>query len=345
MAKHKKRKHIKAKASKPLRKALRKERPASQRKKLPKRKATVHKLATLMRQQKAKPQRKKLPKRRATVHKLAMLKPVKSPPAKPQVITLIFPAEDLHQVAIALLPCMSMDENRPYLHGIAFDNDPDDAQGFRFVATDGHRLGIYKRKHSPIGKKLPSCSGIMGRDAVSYFASIKPKHYSFFKLEITGMDMVVHAIGATEETRRFKLIDGNLPDWERCLPIHTDSPRHSFRARYLADIAKAVHVSGSKGKYSYPSIALSPNSDASMGPAWLLTDIEGLSYVLMPQTAGDDMQPAPTIEERPPLQQLQALGTLLWQIKLTQHPELYSLQREIDDILSRMIDALKKPSA
>jgi len=264
---------------------------------------------------------------------------------KPETITLVFSAEDLHQAAIALSPCISTEETRYYLHGIAIDNDPGDPQAFRFVATDGHKLGVYVKKHMLTGKKPVRFHGIIDREAVQYFASIKLKHYTHFKLEAQGFHLTVHAYDGTSirETRRFQLIDGSFPDWERCLPTKTETPRQAFRARYLADIGKAVHaLSGAKGKHSeYPSVAIGENGNNSRGPAWLLTDIEGLRYVIMPQTSGSTLPQAPKLEDRPALQQLQAISTLLWQIKLTPYPELTGKQREIDDILSRMIDTLK----
>ena len=282
--------------------------------------------------------------RRVTVRQARRKRRIVTPPArKPATVTLTFTAEDLHNMAVALFPCMSMDADRCYLHGILVENDPKDRQGFRFVATDGHRLGVYKRKHMLTGGKPARFSGIIEREAVQYFLKMNPRHFSLFKLEITERNMLVQAYNGTTliETRRFSLIDGTFPEWERCLPVHTDKPKQAFRANLVWDIAKAVHkLSGATGNSTYPSIALCQNSRSTRGPAWILTDIEGLQYVLMPQTPTSVLPVPPTLDERPASAQLQALNVLLGQVPLPTM-ELKSQMREVDTIIGKIVAALK----
>lgn len=134
--------------------------------------------------------------------------------------------------------CISTEETRYYLNGIAWQTRPD---GCRFVATDGHRMAICQ--YSPDGGE-PS-SRIIPRKTVG----ILSKHLAGKDVAIfaTKKDTVIE-IAAPGITVRTKLIDGTFPDVDRVIP-RDDDLKYDFtfkRDEIIPAIERATALTGWK---------------------------------------------------------------------------------------------------
>lgn len=182
--------------------------------------------------------------------------------------TFTLKAHEARNISVALSCCMSNEETRNYLCGVALQND--DTNGLMAIATDGHRLGKLK---------LPAdCGGtfsvIMPRDAVAWLGKISKKEAASVEFQIHETTIVFICGG---QSATFKLVDGNFPDWQRTMP-NNPQPVVGFQAVLLAEIAESIKKTGATGLLK---LCLVPDSPAT-SPALIQTGNDALEYVLMP---------------------------------------------------------------
>lgn len=140
--------------------------------------------------------------------------------------------KDLQAVSLA----MADKDIRYYLNGVLFELD--NAEGYRLVATDGHRLHIVCKR-----KAQAADSVIMPRDTVVHI--IKQKTQAF-ELEIIP--------GATRQIKirtgggfiTVPEVEGKYPDHRRVMPkqLNPIETAH-YQPEYLLDLAKAQKILGS----------------------------------------------------------------------------------------------------
>lgn len=139
---------------------------------------------------------------------------------------------------------------RYYLNGINIEAAGTEA---RLIATDGHRLGIFRVLHESAFVAKPLTNVIIPNELL---VGIKP----------TKRDVVI-TIGPREEgsTSRSvtlsqngtsivgKTIDGRYPDYRRVIPREVSGEAAQFNANYIGDLGKAARILyGSK--YTCPTI-------------------------------------------------------------------------------------------
>ena len=146
--------------------------------------------------------------------------------------------KDLQAVSLA----MADKDIRYYLNGVLFELD--NAEGYRLVGTDGHRLHIVCKR-----KAQAADSVIMPRDTVVHI--IKQKTH-VFELEIIP--------GAT---RQIKIrtgggfiivpeVEGKYPDYRRVMPTKLQQTEVThYMPEYLADLAKAQKILGTEQQKGY----------------------------------------------------------------------------------------------
>ena len=145
---------------------------------------------------------------------------------------------DLKAVALA----MAEKDIRYYLNGVLFELD--NAEGYRLVGTDGHRLHIVCKR-----KAQAADSVIMPRDTVVHI--IKQKTQAF-ELEIIP--------GATRQIKirtgggfiTVPEVQGKYPDCRRVMPkqLNPIETAH-YQPEYLLDLAKAQKILGTKNQNGY----------------------------------------------------------------------------------------------
>ena len=145
---------------------------------------------------------------------------------------------DLKAVSLA----MAEKDIRYYLNGVLFELD--NAEGYRLVGTDGHRLHIVCKR-----KAQAADSVIMPRDTVVHI--IKQKTQAF-ELEIIP--------GATRQIKirtgggfiTVPEVQGKYPDYKRVMPtkVHQTEAAY-FMPEYLADLAKAQKILGTAQQKGY----------------------------------------------------------------------------------------------
>lgn len=134
--------------------------------------------------------------------------------------------------------CISTEETRYYLNGVAWQTNED---GCRFVATDGHRLALCRYSSE---EDEPS-SRIIPRKTVHIIA----KHMAGKDVAIFSTDRETTIdIAMPGASVRTKLIDGAFPDVDRVIPKEN---KHSFvfqKAEILAAIDRVSAIRGQKGR-------------------------------------------------------------------------------------------------
>lgn len=241
---------------------------------------------------------------------------------------LYFRALDIVRACVAIKPCISNEANRTYLHGICIDRDPLNPKGAVFVSTNGHTLGLYRCE--PLGDgeslvdlfKMPDVRAIIPTLAVEVLAKVKlpardaeltvmrltfemhdesdmegEKGYETLKKGTPPTAVLVELVTGEEEAAqswRWALVDGNFPDWQRVQPFDLPPVKQAFQALYVEQLAKAAGAADRLGKlpraYGITALALQVQEEFPSGPARLLTDVPGLSYVIMPVRAGAEME-------------------------------------------------------
>lgn len=147
--------------------------------------------------------------------------------------------DDLKAVSLA----MAKADLRYYLNGVLFELD--NAEGYRLVATDGHRLHIVcKKKCTNTVHEI-----IMPSDIVKQLCKQKAQ---VFELEIIP--------GATRQIKirtgagfiTVPEVDGKYPDYRRVMPTKVQQTETAhYMPEYLADLAKAQKILGTKNQNGY----------------------------------------------------------------------------------------------
>jgi DNA polymerase-3 subunit beta len=142
----------------------------------------------------------------------------------------------------AALVLAAVKDIRYYLNGVLVDIRPAEV---RIVATDGHRLGVFREKHE--GGDNP-VQVIIPHDVIK---AMKPHR---------DMECVLHYPDADGELEcklsnlagpdlSFKPVDGKFPDYDRTIPRAVPSLEYShFNSDYLADFNKAVRTAFDSSK-------------------------------------------------------------------------------------------------
>lgn len=124
---------------------------------------------------------------------------------------------DLYRHFKVIRHCVSKEETRYYLNGIAMMPHPERAT-LRTVCTDGHRLGIYDTE-----TKWPvNAHGIFPTSLVdAVLTCVQPDGNRDVTLSIDPDHLTRVRIVVGDVTIKAKLIDGTFPDYTRVLPRHT----------------------------------------------------------------------------------------------------------------------------
>lgn len=116
-----------------------------------------------------------------------------------------FEADKLQQLLGKVGSYVSTEETRYYLNGVAWQFD---GKGRRFVGTDGHRLGLVRYRHEPMGV----ASRIIPNAAVQLLRACHGE------MVVRNVAPLVLQFDGTERRIRTKLIDGEFPDVDRVIP-------------------------------------------------------------------------------------------------------------------------------
>lgn len=144
---------------------------------------------------------------------------------------------------------------RYYLNGMLIEQAKD---GLYLVATDGHRMHAMRVRQDvvlPVGAQV-----IVPNDAI---AKVKPnRHMATMVVELAD-DLRSGTLAYFGDRFDWVGSDGRYPDWRRALPREAviDGAGASLNPEYLADVAKAAVLMGSKkGAASAPQLAFAgPN--------------------------------------------------------------------------------------
>lgn len=152
---------------------------------------------------------------------------------------------DLKAVSLA----MAKADIRYYLNGVLFELD--DQEGYRLVATDGHRLHIVcKKKSTGMPQEI-----IMPSDTVKQLCKLKE---AFFTVELLESRQI--KITTKSGVLIVQAVDGKYPDYRRVMPkqLNPIETAH-YQPEYLLDLAKAQKILGS-GTQQHGYIAQQGNS-------------------------------------------------------------------------------------
>lgn len=146
--------------------------------------------------------------------------------------------KDLQAVSLA----MAEKDIRHYLNGVLFELD--NAEGYRLIATDGHRVHVVDRKKYTDRHEI-----IMPSDTVKHI--LKQKMQAF-ELEIIP--------GATRQIKirtgggfiTVPELEGKYPDYRRVMPTKLQPTEAAhYMPEYLADLAKAQKILGTAQQNGY----------------------------------------------------------------------------------------------
>ena len=136
--------------------------------------------------------------------------------------TAVYKAPELLQALQRCFPCISKEETRHYLNGVAWDHKPqsdNENSSTAFIATDGHRLA--KCDLVPFatnGHKLAYTTIIPAKTAKLVIDILKHRQgpKGFVSIEVTP-SKIEFRLG--DDIVLSKLIDGTFPDYNRVIPV------------------------------------------------------------------------------------------------------------------------------
>lgn len=144
--------------------------------------------------------------------------------------------------------CISTEETRYYLNGIAWQFRDD---GARFIATDGHKLAACRYANAPTST-APDM--IIPRKLVNIITThLKNADIKIFAVKGTATRIDITSPGIT---MRAKLIDGTFPDWSRVVPATVE---HSFKIN-RGEIIAAVRQATAIGSGRIRGIKFAPDN-------------------------------------------------------------------------------------
>ncbi len=152
---------------------------------------------------------------------------------------------------------VSNDETRYHLNGVYFEMVP--SQGFKMVATDGHRMSLVSRKNS--ASKNPATQGvIIPRKGLHEIRKILEGVEGSVEIAIEGSQFIMKCNSATLMIR---LIEGKYPNYQQFIPAKLTQKVGINREAFLTSIkrvsllanqkSRAVLLNLSKGKMEISS--------------------------------------------------------------------------------------------
>lgn len=186
------------------------------------------------------------------------------------MIKLTFDARTLK----AALVCVSTDETRYYLKGVAVQYD---AGQLFIVATDGHRIIAMQ----PEVEAMQPDADIHPTDALGlpYNVIIPVDIVKNLKLNKLVDECTLTIDGDKGELEhcgqsvRFNFIDGTFPDWRRIIPPNISGELAQFDNKYIGEMPKIVAAFGKKVTH----ISIEHNGDA---PAFVALELP-VPYVML----------------------------------------------------------------
>ena len=144
---------------------------------------------------------------------------------------------DLKAVSLA----MAKADIRYYLNGVLFELDND--EGYRLVATDGHRLHIVDKKKTT--NRVHEI--IMPSDTVKQLCKLKEAFFTVEPLENRQIKITTKSGVLTVQA-----VYGKYPDHRRVMPkqLNPIETAH-YQPEYLLDLAKAQKILGTAQQKGY----------------------------------------------------------------------------------------------
>jgi len=144
---------------------------------------------------------------------------------------------------IRALACfMAEADIRYYLNGLKVEASP---QGTFLVATDGHRLGVFRDDSA---KAPEACDFIIPAQLVKTVKTVKAgKAGNYPDILVTfdtASQLVTVGTAGIDTQATAKAIEGRYPDWRRVIPDASKASGEGahFQPEYVADVGKAYKL-------------------------------------------------------------------------------------------------------
>lgn len=193
------------------------------------------------------------------------------------IVSFEVPADQIRRALAMSSHCMSTEETRFYLNGVALQLRGKD---LLYVSTDGHRLARFSTPAPPAAKGLPDV--IIPSRAVSELSRLMGKSDDNICIRVSAARISFSWAGITLES---KLIDATYPDYQRVIPSRNDQTVLLDATDLLAAvnrlkvIARAVEKNQTSTglKFSFDDDALTistQNASNGDGEEFLKADVE-----------------------------------------------------------------------
>lgn len=141
---------------------------------------------------------------------------------------------------------VSNDEKRYHLNGVYFEQVKEDANRYRMVATDGHRLSIVDRKiEDSKGLTLPQGVIIPRKGLFEIRKVLDSLHDETIELAIEGPQLIFKH-GQT--VLMIRLIEGRYPNYQQFIPQRLKNFAHASRADLISSLKRVSLLSNQKSK-------------------------------------------------------------------------------------------------
>jgi hypothetical protein len=185
--------------------------------------------------------------------------------------------------------CVSTEQKRYYPNGFTVEAHP--IEGAYLVATDGHRMGIFRDAAAKVAKSkdivqlpkdfLKACKAKSSSPLFVYIDHDAKSAYLARSMEGAELPDDLAKLPGCAAVALNVLIDGNFPDWRRaCPPDITDDEIRvtGFSAKLLGEFGAVSDVKGAP---------IQVYSKDPLSPAWVfVSGVDEFLGVIMPMRCG-----------------------------------------------------------
>ncbi len=137
---------------------------------------------------------------------------------------------------------VSSDETRYHLNGVYFEALP--GQGFKMVATDGHRMSLVSRQITE-GKFQGNQGVIIPRKGLNEIRKVLEGVDSFVEIAIEGSQFILKS---NSTTLMIRLIEGKYPNYQQFIPAKLTQKVRIDRESFLTSLKRVSLLANQKSR-------------------------------------------------------------------------------------------------
>lgn len=161
--------------------------------------------------------------------------------------SFLLPTSRLASILRKVEVAVSTEETRYYLNGVFIHADSREKK-LAFVATDGHKLALYKIDLPPGAERIPERGAIIPHKTVSALRHLAGRKGAGESTMVSVAESAVSFLIGENDLLESKLIDGSYPDYTRVVPVGNKHKIAVSKAPFLSALRQVAAVKAKDAK-------------------------------------------------------------------------------------------------